>query len=85
MATDALDQLRTIYFTTTRSTIDRDLARAIALFKTLPDDETRERAAGLMDGLSQLRSEWASGTSGAAKTGGGAAGASSGSRRRSRR
>ena len=65
MATDPLDELRTLYFKATKASIERDLGRAIALFKALPDEDARERAAGFMDGLSQLRSEWASGTSAA--------------------
>ena len=36
-----------------------DLDRAIDLLKTLPSEEERERVAVYMDGLSQMRSEWA--------------------------
>jgi hypothetical protein len=56
---DPLSEIRRLYFTTTRQTIQRDLARAVALLKTLPDEDARERAAVYMDGLSQMRSEWA--------------------------
>ena len=55
---DALDEIKRIYFKTTRSTISRDIARAVALLKSMPTDEERERAAVYMDGLSQMRSEW---------------------------
>ncbi len=55
---DPLAEIRRLYFTTTPRTIHRDLARAIALFKQLPEAE-RLRAAGYMDGLAQLRAEWA--------------------------
>lgn len=55
---DPLAELRRLYFTTTPRTIHRDLARAIALFKTLSEAD-RERAAVYMDGLAQLRGEWA--------------------------
>jgi hypothetical protein len=51
-------EIRAIYQRTTRATITRDLERAIALLKTLPTEEERERAAVYMDGLSQMRSEW---------------------------
>jgi hypothetical protein len=30
----------------------------VALLKSMPTDEERERAAVYMDGLSQMRSEW---------------------------
>lgn len=55
---DALAAIRTLYFSTTKGTIQKDLARAIDLFKTLTSDEDREKAAVFMDGLSQMRSEW---------------------------
>jgi hypothetical protein len=55
---DPLAEIRRLYFTTTPRTIHRDLERAIALLKQLPEDQ-RERAAGYMDGLAQLRAEWA--------------------------
>lgn len=53
----ALDELRQLYYRTTAKTIERDLARAIALLRQMPEAE-RERAAVFMDGLSQMRSEW---------------------------
>jgi hypothetical protein len=56
---DPVAAIRALYFRTTAATIERDLRRAIALFKTLRADAERERAAVFMDGLSQLRSEWA--------------------------
>jgi len=55
---DAVAEIRKIYQRTTRVTIARDLARAIALLKQLDTEEERERAAVYMDGLSQMRSEW---------------------------
>ncbi len=53
-----LAEIRRLYFGTTARTIERDLRRAIALFKTLGEVD-RLRAAPYMDGLSQMRSEWA--------------------------
>ena len=56
---EALGEIRRIYFKTTRRTIEHDLAHAIELLKSLPSDEERDKAAVYMDGLSQMRSEWA--------------------------
>ncbi|HVC20684.1 MAG TPA: hypothetical protein VNE16_11440 [Vicinamibacterales bacterium] len=55
---DALAEIKRLYYQASRSTITRDLARAVELLKSLPDEEARERAAVYMDGLSQMRSEW---------------------------
>ena len=54
----SLDALRALYFNATKATIQRDLTRAIDLFKALRTEEEREKAAVFMDGLSQMRSEW---------------------------
>lgn len=58
---DILAEIRQIYFRTRRETIQQDLAHAIALLKTLPTEDDREKARVYMDGLSQMRSEWAGG------------------------
>src|SRR2546426_119446 len=55
----ALAEIRRIYFNTTRQTIQNDLAHAIELLKSLPTEEEREKAAVYMDGLAQMRSDWA--------------------------
>ena len=55
----ALAEIRRIYFHTTRQTIQNDLAHAIELLKSLPTEEEREKAAVYMDGLAQMRSDWA--------------------------
>lgn len=52
-------EIRKIYYSATKATIKRDLARAIELLKTMETEEERDRAAVYMDGLSQMRSEWA--------------------------
>ncbi len=57
----ALDEIRRLYYQTTKATVQRDLKRAIDLLKALPTEEERQRAAVYMDGLSQMRSEWAAG------------------------
>ena len=54
----SLSVIRSLYFNTTKATIQSDLSKAIDLFKALKSDEDRERAAVFMDGLSQMRSEW---------------------------
>ena len=56
---EALEEIRRIYFHTTKATIQRDLAQAIALLKSMASDADRQRAAVYMDGLSEMRSEWA--------------------------
>lgn len=56
---DPFDEIKQIYYSTTRETIERDLARALELLRQMPDDEARQRAAGLMHGLSDLKREWA--------------------------
>ena len=56
-----LDEIKRLYFNTTKATIDKDLARAVTLLKSMATEDDRERAAVYMDGLSQMRSEWAGG------------------------
>ena len=61
---NAVDEIKHLYFNTTKATIQRDLARAVELLKSLGSDEEREKVAVYMDGLSQMRSEWAAGPRG---------------------
>lgn len=56
---EALAEIRRIYFKTSRKTIEHDLAHAIELLKSLPSEEEREKARVYMDGLAQLRGEFA--------------------------
>ena len=58
MSQRKLDRIRRLYDQTTAATIERDLERAVEILKSLPDEDTRLRAAVFMDGLSQMRSEW---------------------------
>ena len=58
-AAEALSEIRRLYFKTTRKTIEYDLAHAIELLKSMPSEDDRDRARVYMDGLSQMRSEWA--------------------------
>jgi hypothetical protein len=55
---DAVEEIKRLYYQATKATIQKDLARAVALLKSLPTEEDRERVAVFMDGLSQMRSEW---------------------------
>lgn len=57
--TEALAEIRRIYFKTTKKTIDNDFAHAIDLLKSLPDEDTRDKAAVYMEGLAQMRRDWA--------------------------
>ena len=56
---DAIDEIKKIYYAATKATIQKDLYRAIDLLKTIADEEDRDRVAVYMDGLAQMRSEWA--------------------------
>ena len=55
---DKLAEIRRLYFTTTRQTIDADLAKALDLLKSMPSEEERERATVYMEGLAQMRADW---------------------------
>jgi hypothetical protein len=55
---DPFDEIKKLYFSTTRETIERDLTRALDLLAHMPDDDARQRAAGLMHGLTDLQREW---------------------------
>ena len=58
-ADDKLFEIKRLYYRTTRQTIKEDFARAVQLLKSMGSEEERERAAVYMDGLSQMRSDWA--------------------------
>jgi hypothetical protein len=58
-ADDKLAEIKRLYYKTTRQTIKDDLARALQLLKSMSSEDERERAAVYMDGLSQMRSDWA--------------------------
>ena len=52
-------EIKRLYYQTTRQTIQQDFARAIDLLKSMTTEEERERAAVYLDGLAQMRSDWA--------------------------
>ena len=60
MGVDHLKEIRRLYFTTTRATIDRDFDRAIDLLKAMPEGE-RHRATVFMEGLAHMRKEFKGG------------------------
>jgi uncharacterized membrane protein YgcG len=78
---DKLAEIRRLYFNTTRQTIQADLTKALDLLKSFPSEEERERATVYMDGLAQMRKDWArEGGGRSAKSGGsGRSGRSGGS------
>jgi hypothetical protein len=56
---DKLAEIRRLYFSTTKQTIQQDLATALDLLKSMHSEEERERATVYMEGLAQMRSDWA--------------------------
>jgi len=56
---EKLAEIKRLYYRTTASTIQQDLAKALDLLKSMASEGERERAAVYMDGLSQMRSDWA--------------------------
>lgn len=66
MSETPLDEIRRLYFETTKGTVLKDFDRAIDLLKALETPEEREKATVYMAGLAEMRKEW-----GAHKTTGG--------------
>ena len=58
-AADKLAEIKRLYYQTSRATIKQDVMKAIDLLKSMPTEEERERVAVYMDGLAQMRSDWA--------------------------
>lgn len=58
---EKLAEIRRLYFKTTRQTIQQDLERALDFLKSMTSEEERERATVYMEGLAQMRSDWALG------------------------
>src|SRR5205807_6559827 len=60
LSTDSkLAEIKRLYYQTSRATIQQDLAKALDLLKSMASEDERERAAVYMDGLAQMRSDWA--------------------------
>jgi len=58
-ADDKLAEIRRIYFKATKETIEQDLDRALRLLKSMASEEERERATVFMEGLAEMRKDWA--------------------------
>ena len=56
---EKLAEIRRLYFSTTKQTIQQDLAKALDLLKSMHTEEERERATVYMEGMAQMRSDWA--------------------------
>jgi hypothetical protein len=56
---DKLEEIRRLYFKTTRQTIQEDLSKALDLLKSMATEEERERATVYMEGMAQMRKDWA--------------------------
>lgn len=57
-AEDKHAEIRRLYFTTTRQTVQEDLAKALDLLKSMASEGERERATVYMEGMAQMRAEW---------------------------
>jgi len=56
---DKRAEIRRLYFQTSRQTIQRDLERALDLLKSMTSEDERERVTVYMEGLAQMRNDWA--------------------------
>lgn len=57
----ALEKLRALYFKATQATIQDDFVAAIDLFKEMTEEADRDKAAVFMEGIAEMRREWAGG------------------------
>lgn len=55
---DPLAEIRRLYFTATKKTIERDFARALDLLRSMAGEDDRSRATVFMHGLAQMRADW---------------------------
>lgn len=56
---DRLAEIKRLYFKTSRETIQQDFTKALDLLTSMATDDERERAAVFMDGLAEMRRDWA--------------------------
>ena len=56
---EKIAEIRRLYFSTTRQSIQRDLEKALDLLKSIPSEDERERATVYMEGMAQMRRDWA--------------------------
>ena len=57
--TTPLDEIRGLYFGATAGTIEADFDRAIDLIKSMASEDERERAVVFMEGLAEMKRQWA--------------------------
>ena len=57
-ADDKLAEIRRLYFSATKQTIQRDLEKALDLLKSMSTEDERERATVYMEGLAEMRADW---------------------------
>ena len=55
---DKVAEIKELYFSTTKQTIERDFDRAIDILKSMVDDDERSRAAVFMAGLAEMKKQW---------------------------
>ncbi|MGC4082425.1 MAG: DNA polymerase/3'-5' exonuclease PolX [Vicinamibacterales bacterium] len=55
---DTLAEIRRLYFKASRQSIQQDLARAVDLLKSIPNEDDRERATVYMEGLAEMQRDW---------------------------
>jgi hypothetical protein len=55
---DALAEIKKLYFATSKATIARDFDTAIDLLKSMTSEDDRERATVFMEGLAEMRAQW---------------------------
>jgi len=58
---EKLAEIRRLYFSARRDTIQHDLERALDLLKSMASEEERERATVYMEGLAEMRRDWTKG------------------------
>ena len=56
---EKIAEIRRLYFQATKHTIQDDLAKALDLLKSMHSEEERERATVFMEGLAEMRKDWA--------------------------
>lgn len=57
-ADDKLTEIRRLYFSSSRQSIQQDLTKALDLLKSMSTEEERERATVYMEGLAEMAKDW---------------------------
>ena len=55
---DKVAEIKKLYFSTSKQTIERDFDRAIDILKSLASEDERGRAAVFMEGLAEMKKQW---------------------------